>query len=808
MRALEEVRLHAGAAAVILSETAPSSETTFVVATTPVGLVDIGTPLPPHDAVAPDVESDPARLPALLPVALRLALPTPATHAWAQPLSDTLLKVTLAWPHPPAEEVTRGLAPWIDDHLRLAAIEFTLRQRLSLENTRLQTVWGLLEQAIVTIDGLRQEATINRAAERLLGVPACPVSANVISDALRRFQDAALNHDDVAAVASQLARQPDATVTGVVWRFASAPTHVRVTTAPFDGAGARGRIWVFDDISVQMVALQAAEEARAQYRLLAENADDIVFRQSPHGMLEWISDSVTASLGWTKGDMVGRPLEAFVHPEDRDLVRKADSGPEGGRAPKARFVYRARFMRKDQSCRWLEVSIRTVLDASDRVEAWIGSARDVQEQIETQQALSLSQRRLRTSVDGMLDPQVLLAPVRDAAGTIIDFTYLDVNRATTEYLSCSAEALIGSSLMETMPGVRDSGLLAMYIHTLERDEPLVVDDFLYANEVLGLVRRYDIRGSRMGDQLTLTWRDTTDRFEIQQRIAKSEQHFRLLAENSTNVVTLLREGRVAWVSPSLHRMLGWEPAQWIGRSYLDLVHPDDRSLATEAVSAIEASGARVLRLRVCAVAGGFHWAEVHADVYIDTDGKRDGLVASFRTIDAEVAAEAAIARLARFDTLTGLANRNEALQRFAERQAVERRKGGASAVLFCDVDRFKSINDLQGHAAGDQTLQVLAERIRACVRSGDICARMGGDELLVILDGIHELRQASDIAEKTRAAAEQPIPLGSTSHVTATLSIGVALAASGESFDEVMARADAAMYEAKQKGRNQVVLVG
>lgn len=813
MRALEEIRTRAGAAAVVLSETAPGNEAGFVVAVAPAGLVGLGTPLPPQADVAPALESDPSRLPALLPVALRLALAEPATHAWTQPLPETELTLTLAWSQPPAEAVTANLASWINEHLRLAAIEFTLRQRLGLENARLRTVWGLLAQAIVTIDALRQEATINPAAERLLGVPASTVPAIVIAQALRRFQEAALNPADVADVAGRLARQPDATVTGVVWRFAHPPTHVRVTTAPLDGAGARSRIWVFDDISAQMVALQAAEEARAQYRMLAENADDIVFRQSPQGTLEWVSDSVTAALGWTGAEMVGRPLEAFVHPEDRGLVRKAgdgaDGGADGGAGARARFVYRVRFTRKDGSCRWLEVSIRTVPDASGQVGAWIGSARDVQEQIETQQALALSQRRLRASIDGMLDPQVLLAPVRDAAGTIVDFTYLDVNRATTEYLSRSAEALIGSSLLGANPGVRESGLFAMYVRTMERDEPLVVDDFLYANEVLGLVRRYDIRGSRMGEQLTLTWRDTTERFENQQRIATSEQYFRLLAENSADVVLLIHDGRIDWVSPSLGRELGWEPAQWIGRAYLDFVHPDDQPLATEAVSAMEASGARVLRLRVRALSGRFHWAEVHADFYIGTDGKQDGLVASFRTIDAEVAAEAAVARLARFDTLTGLANRNEALDRFAERQARGRRQGGASAVLFCDVDRFKAINDLHGHAAGDQTLRVLAARIRACVRSNDICARMGGDELLVILDGIHALREAGSIAEKIRIAAEQPIPLGGAGgEISASLSIGVALAAAGESFDEVMARADAAMYEAKKQGRNQVVLVG
>ena len=342
---------------------------------------------------------------------------------------------------------------------------------------------------------------------------------------------------------------------------------------------------------------------------------------------------------------------------------------------------------------------------------------------------------------------------------------------------------------------------------MHSDAPLVADDFLYDNEVLGLVRRYDIRGTRVGDELTITWRDTTERFEAKERIAQSEQHFRLLAENSADVVVLVRDGRIDWASPSMARTLNWQPTQWLGKSYLDFIHPQDRRLAMETLSTLQTSGARVLRLRLRALSGQFHWAEVHVDVYIGADGVQEGVVASFRTIDAEVAAEAAIARLARFDTLTGLANRREALDCFTQRQSQKRQAGGGSAVLFCDVDRFKSINDSYGHAAGDEVLRALAHRIRASVRSDDICARMGGDELLVILDSIHTLEQAGDLAEHIRRAAERPIPLGE-SEVHTSLSIGVALAKPGEAFEQVTARADAAMYEAKKKGRNQVVLVG
>lgn len=807
MRALQTVRLHVNAAAVVLCETAPNNENMFVVAVAPDALVPQGTLFPSYADLSPLLESDPVRLPALLPVALRLALPLPASHAWAQSLAGTRLKVVLAWLQAPDPGVIHTLASFIDTELRLPAVEFALHQQLGFENARLQTVLGALEQAVVTIDSLRQEATVNRAARRLLGLSSSTVSAKSIADALHRLQDSVLNREKVLEVANHLARQPGATVTNVVWHFAHAPTHIRVTTAALDNAGVTGRVWVFDDISAQMQALHIAQQAHARYRLLAENADDIVFREASDRTFEWVSDSVKATLGWAAQEMIGCSPEKFVHPDDRALIFTPPTRVTDKKPAKNRRVYRARYLCKDGTYRWLEVSIRRVLDAYGAVSAWVGSCRDVQEQVKTQQALALSQGRLRASLDGMLDPQVLLAPVRDLGGAIVDFIYLEVNQVTTRYLSMNADALIGRSMLETMPGLKDSGLFALYVQAMESNAPLVVDDFLYDNEVLGLVRRYDIRGTRVGDELTLTWRDTTERFETQARIAESEQHFRLLAENSADVVALAREGRIDWVSPSVERTLGWQPVQWVGHYYLDFVHPEDHALAIETMSAIETSGARVLRLRLRAQSGQFHWAEVHVDVYVGANCHREGAVASFRTIDAEVAAEAAVVRLARFDTLTGLANRTEALNCFAERQSRQRCAGDGSAVLFCDVDRFKSINDTYGHAAGDEVLRELANRIRSCVRSDDICARMGGDELLVILDGIHALEQARDIAEKIRLVAELPIPVGEDV-ATTSLSIGVALSRPGEKFDQVTARADAAMYEAKKNGRNQVVLVG
>ena len=162
--------------------------------------------------------------------------------------------------------------------------------------------------------------------------------------------------------------------------------------------------------------------------------------------------------------------------------------------------------------------------------------------------------------------------------------------------------------------------------------------------------------------------------------------------------------------------------------------------------------------------------------------------------------------MARFDTLTGLPNRAEVIGRMESALEQPRSAGSDLGILFCDVDHFKTINDTLGHAAGDVVLATLAARISESIRQGDTVGRMGGDEMVVLLPGVHSLDEAALIAEKIRCRAAEPIDHDGRT-IRATLSIGATVSAPGESATAVTARADEAMYQAKQARRNTVVRI-
>jgi len=164
-------------------------------------------------------------------------------------------------------------------------------------------------------------------------------------------------------------------------------------------------------------------------------------------------------------------------------------------------------------------------------------------------------------------------------------------------------------------------------------------------------------------------------------------------------------------------------------------------------------------------------------------------------------------RLAFFDPLTRLANRAQFFER--TRQAIDRRAdhAGSLAVLYLDLDNFKVVNDSLGHAAGDELLVVVAERLRQSVRPTDTVARLGGDEFTVLLEDVADLAEARHVAERIAQQLKAPIALQSR-HVTISGSIGIALCGSDESTEpgELLKAADVALYAAKHRGKSQAVV--
>ncbi|TQN35722.1 PAS domain S-box-containing protein/diguanylate cyclase (GGDEF)-like protein [Blastococcus colisei] len=292
-------------------------------------------------------------------------------------------------------------------------------------------------------------------------------------------------------------------------------------------------------------------------------------------------------------------------------------------------------------------------------------------------------------------------------------------------------------------------------------------------------------------------------------LTASEARLQLLLENAADVIAIVdASGCVAYMSPAVQSLLGRPPADYLGRNAIDLADPRDQPRLRAAVAAAGSasdieSGVVDTDIRVQHSSGGTRWVEMRISGRIDAAGI-EGWVVNLREVTDRKMFEEELRRQARTDPLTGLLNRAAFSESLAAATA-SIDPAAPPAVLFVDIDDFKSVNDSLGHAAGDDLLVTVAARLTADVRADDVVARLGGDEFAVLLSDADGDR-LRDVADRLLTSLRAPMALAGTT-VSATASIGGALAATGDTAERLLHAADTAMYTAKRSGKDSRALL-
>ncbi len=274
---------------------------------------------------------------------------------------------------------------------------------------------------------------------------------------------------------------------------------------------------------------------------------------------------------------------------------------------------------------------------------------------------------------------------------------------------------------------------------------------------------------------------------------------RALANAVEGIAEVDDTDRIVDVNSSFAKMHGYEDEQLAGFHWKTMVASEDHEKVEEAFLSMIETGKGRCEVKGRRRDGSFFYEELSIISAPNVEGK---LVASHwftRDITERKELEARIKHRAFHDTLTGLPNRALFVDSLRSACQRARRRGDAIAVLFLDLDDFKSINDSMGHEAGDQLLAGVAERIRSCVRDNDVVARLGGDEFTVVLTQVESAADAVDVAERIAQSLETPIQV-LTGKVFASTSIGIAFSRSEDPDPETLLHeADMAMYKAKDK---------
>ena len=537
------------------------------------------------------------------------------------------------------------------------------------------------------------------------------------------------------------------------------------------------------------------EHVARNFRVLAENASDVVVRGSNAGEFEWVSPSVTTLLGWKPEQLLGSRFVSLVHPDDVDLIRGAQSDVLHGEMRTEEVRLRA----ADGTYRWVEITARPLIE-DGRVTGRVASWRDVEAERAAREARALSEARLRIVTDFAAE-----LIVQGSTAGVCEWA----SPASRRVVGWDPGDLVGQTVRELIhPDDRDA-LAGARRRSEETGAP--VPARVRFRTQAGSHRWVDITGNvvTVGGEVVgfvSVVRDAEAAVAAETSLRARAERFERLAQNASHL-SMSRHGSMAWVSPMLAASMGYEPADLIG-SHDERIHPDDLAAVPVARRQLrDGDGARV-RVRYRHADDSYHWYDIVARPVPDPDEPDAFLtVSTWHPVDDEVAAlrelehrERRMRHEATHDPLTGLANRALVTQE------IERALGAGGdplAVLLVDLDHFKLVNDSLGHPMGDQLLHAAARRLERCLREPHVLARLGGDEFVVVLTEPADIPSRVATAVHICDAFRSPLDVDGRP-LTTTASVGITVATSSSTPDTLLAEADAAMYFAKDAGRDRV----
>ena len=547
-------------------------------------------------------------------------------------------------------------------------------------------------------------------------------------------------------------------------------------------------------------ARQQAVEAWAEKMTLAveQNPAAIIITDT-EGRIEYANDTFLQCSGYPLNEVLGHKPS---------IVKSGNTAPETYRALWAEItagrIWRGDLQnrRRDGSLYWERALIAPIKDRDGQVSNYIGINEDVSELRSVLDQLRDSESRFRAVLSTMVEGLAVMS----ADGRFI-------------FSNPAADGLLG----EVVGGMCGFGPEELRLERIYPDGrvcpperyPVTItlrEGRPVRNAILGLRKESgEVRwieantcplysgGGGGSSAVLLTFSDITERRHAEEQLKLA---FEVMNHTSEGVMVTDAEQRIVSINPSLERLLGMSSEEVVGQLSERFMRGIDDSFLANLRAALEVGdywqGEVRLRDREGRAIPG--WLAVSA--VREGDSRIKHQVSIFSDMTERKEAQERIEFLAHHDPLTGLPNRLLLRDRVVQAQSYAARMQSRVALMFLDLDRFKTINDSLGHPVGDALLKEVVERLKSCVRESDTISRQGGDEFIILLNDVRDSEAVSRVADKIHQRMAEPIAL--ENHVlTTTFSIGVALYPDdGADFDSLLQKADTAMYHAKESGRN------
>lgn len=690
-----------------------------------------------------------------------------------------------------------------------------IERQLARDNAFLDSILDTMAEGVVACDAEGRLNYFNRTLKAILGLPEHPLPDNAAYRSHYRLltPDGETPISDERNPLLRAARGEQVDDFHLLLAPAQGEArHVMVNARPLrtqDGKPA-GAVAVVRDISEQRAAQQALQEQKRMLDDLMANLPGMVYRclNTPEWPMVFVSPGARDLTGYAPGEVerLQGGYASLIHPEDAPGVWE-----EVQRALKERRRHTLTYRIRDRGgrLRWVWEQGRGVWNAEGALLFLEGFVTDITARHEAEQALEESERRYRAifeeSVEGLYR-------------TRLDGRFEIVNPAFARILGFDSPEQL---LNEPHYTARD-----IYFNPAEREALLkaVREQGVVRNRILRLKRRggqavwvsLNTRALRneAGELLGMegSIQDISTQMEAAEALEASEERFARAAEGANDGIWdwNLDSGEV-YYSRRWCEQLGLEPERIGNRieEWLDRIHPDDRGAVQAALRAhLEDETAHFeIEHRMRHRDGDWRWMLARGVKSTSHLTGNRHMAGSQTDITARKQAEQQLQHAALHDSLTGLPNRALLNDRLEQAMRRRRRQPDAGfALLYLDLDRFKTLNDSLGHSAGDALLMEVARRWQRLIRDYDTLARLGGDEFALLLEGGDDPEVAETKARQMLEALRTPVEINGQG-VVSSVSIGIVLAHDGhDSVEELLANADTAMYRAKQAGRNRSVL--
>ncbi|WP_167358039.1 sensor domain-containing diguanylate cyclase [Planococcus plakortidis] len=545
-------------------------------------------------------------------------------------------------------------------------------------------------------------------------------------------------------------------------------------------------------------------ERLALERVLLEGIEEMVFivRVEPEACVyEFINEAVKANTQMDDSAL-GKSFREVHEPKiAQQLIHFYELALAGGES----IFYEDSYYAPDGELRYSKSRLTPMLDGSGRCSHIVSVVNDVTEEKLAKLAREEALTRLEES---NAKYRSLFESNGDAVFTLtLSGQVNGGNRMARALVKRPISELAGRDfcgLVEENERVKSKEIFEEAAFGLYKDHRLSLQP--KDGEAIGCLVKFipiSVRGEVTGYYLMA--KNMTELDLLVSKYLESEKNFRVMAENVYDVVVLMnKQKEYLYVSPSSQKIFGIASEEAVGREPFFNVHSDDLELVDRQFQeAVQKAGPYSLQLRLDHPGRGWIWAEMNGTPVYDEKGEFSHMVMIVRDISVQKKYEAQLEYYAFHDSLTGLPNRRY-FQEYSQRKLeAQERTDGRVALALLDLDDFKGINDKYGHDFGDMVLQEFAKRLAKLDEEGYIPVRMGGDEFLVVLEGVTTDAAAHAAAGKIRSALSSGLVVDGIS-VPANFSLGAAVASSAEeSISSILRRADEAMYKAKGSAANE-----